>query len=116
MKRSFIAGVILALISLTAIAAICGQIPQNPATPEWIKYLDIIIPGVTYAFKILIGVIIAMGTLLANIMIYYGKKRVEKLNYISHKVDITYQVITDCKNCRPSVEKVATAHNLLNGD
>jgi len=113
MRKSVTTGLCVFLYSVLIATVVLAQVPNRPVDPEWLKYVDVMVPGVIYLVKALIWVIVAMGTILVNIMIYFGKKRLAKLNSMNEKLDIVYKVITSCEGCNDSLEKVAQGEAIL---
>jgi hypothetical protein len=113
MRKLFGLSLAIFLYSVLIAGVVLAQVPNQPVDPEWLKYADIAVPGVIYLFKALIWVIVVMGTLLINIMIYFGKKRLAKLNSMNEKLDVVFKIVTACEGCNESLGKVAQGEHLL---
>lgn len=111
--RSSLLVVLVSVMVLAVTATVTAQVSAGPAQPEWVKYVDIIVPGVVYLVKTLIWLIVVIGGALFNLIWYLGRKRLAHQKQMDAKIDVMYQVITSCDGCRESMDKVVHGRSAI---
>jgi len=75
-----------------------------PAQPQsWTQHIDLIVPGVLFAFKVLISVISAIGAALCSILVWIGKGFSARIHSIDRKLDSVHDAMLACDGCRTSL-------------
>jgi len=95
---------LIGVLILTASAA--SAIKTEPPQPDWINHLSVIVPGVTYAFKMMIW---AIGTLIGVVstMLGIGLRIVwNQFKDMRRKMDDMYLILMACEGCGEAAEKI----------
>lgn len=98
--------VIIILFSFVIVGVCCAtNIKTTPPPPDWVEHLDVIVPGVTYAVKVLIWTIGSLLSLLGTIIGAGIVWMVRRQKRIEAKIDKVHEVMLECDGCRASAIK-----------
>lgn len=96
--------VIFSLASLFVSVCCAANIPAQSPNATWVGHLDVILPGVLYAFKVLIGVIGSLGSLIGAIIWYFAKQHLARQRRMERMLTLVYHVITECDGCKETLD------------